>query len=614
MSEMARPLGVHAVTPPWTAHKIAVVGHGFIGTPMAALLAYARIRIGSDEPASVILVQYGPGSLGSDMQVINGGQSPMGGIEPGLDSIIRTVVADGMLTATDDIAVLREADVILVCVPSESAAEADPLHSALSAVAHEVAQRVNRAPPLVVVEATLAPTALQTEVRDVFRAAGLEDGRDLYLGYSPHRVMPGRLMERISSADKVVAGLNTETTSRMAELYNQVVTRGTLHRTNPLAAELCKTLENAYRDVRIALTAEVARHCDAHDIDFYKLREWLNGELLQRDIASFQPTAVPRGALLIPTLGVGGYALPRDGRLLWRQARRFGASRVVQRESQREGEGQGEGGDSLILEARRINDESPLVVKTLVECVLGGVQKRTICLLGSAYKSNCDDTKNSPTLALARALQGAGAHIKLHDPYVRGDIDSGLRAVLPAECTRDLEQALDGAELAVVCVAHRDYVEDVGSILRAGRQLRALVDAANAFQRRVFEDSGLQYAGVGRGTRAPQTDFCRVVYDAFRVVERGMANELASLIALLNSASAPHDFARVRFEHAQYLAGTCPTGCAIADPGPAAPALDHGDFASRLVAKAIAASKNAPVVAPWRTVQSSGAQVHLSDR
>ena len=599
MSEsIPRPLGVSQAPAPWIVRRIAVVGPGFIGMPMAALLAYSRIRVGSEDPAHVVVVQHGAHSLGWQTDAINGGRSPIGGIEPGLDSIIRTAVADGLLSATADFTVLRQADVILVCVASDLAPDKDPLYDALYAVSREVAQRSNHDAPLVIVESTLAPTALQHDVLDVFRTAGLEDGRDFYLGYSPHRVMPGRLMERVSSSDKLVAGLTAETTSRMALLYKQVVTRATLHRTNPLTAELAKTLENAYRDVRIALAAEVARYCDQHDVDFYKLREWLNGELLQRDIASFQPTAVPRGALLIPTLGVGGHALPRDGRLLWAQARELNAS----------------ADDSLILEARRVNDESPLVVKALVARMLGGLEKRAICLLGAAYKSNSDDTKNSPTFALARALQADGARVTLHDPYVReaGIVDEWQAVAV--DCTTDLEKALDGAELAVVCVAHRDYVEGVGSILLAGRQMRVLVDAANAFQRRVFEDSGVVYVGIGRGTRHPSTDLCRIVYDAFRVIERGMASEVSSLIAILNSAYAAHDFARVRFEHVQHLVGTCPTGCAIADPGPAAPALDHGDFASRLVAKALAATARTQQASHRRPAPNpTRAHAHLSD-
>jgi hypothetical protein len=357
-----------------------------------------------------------------------------------------------------------------------------------------------------------------------------------------------------------------------------------LHPTNALTAEIAKTLENAYRDVRIALAAEVARYCDARDIDFYALREWVNGELLQRDLASFQPTAVPRGGMLVPTLGVGGHCLPKDGILLWWRAAELGIDKQ----------------HSLILESRRINNESPAWVAGMAERMLGGLRGRTIALLGAAYRFNSDDARNSPTFPLAHALQSAGAKVHMHDPYVRSNDGHVREARLTQILTADLEAALAGAELAIVCVAHREYVEDLNRVLYAGRSLRGLIDAANAYDRRVFEDSALQYEGIGRGAHAPPEDLCRIVYDAFRVMERGVANEVSALVQALNAHYAPDDFARVRFEHLQQVVGTCATGCAIADPGRAARALDHGDFTSRLVAHAVAASAASEGAAPRR--------------
>ncbi len=586
---ISRPLGVQELAAPWTVRKIAVIGPGIVGMPMAALLAHARVCIGTTEPAQVVVIQRRSPSSGWKIDAINAGRSPIGGREPTLAAIVGTTVRDGLLSATDDYVVCRDADAILVCVQTDrrgNEPEYGPLDSALRAVARELAARPGGNPPLIVIESTLAPSSLHTVVRDVFREAGLEDGRDIHLGHSPNRVMPGRLIERVSSADKLVSGLNPETPERIAQLYRHIVTRGTLHLTNALTAELAKTLENAYRDVRIALAAEVARYCDARDIDFYALREWVNGELLQRDVASFLPAAVPHGGLLVPTLGVGGHCLPKDGILLWWRARELGAPTA----------------NSLILEARRINDESPLLVSDIAERTLGGLAGRKIALLGTAYRFNSDDARNSPTFALTRALHAAGATVHMHDPYVRAD-DANVRlAGLSDFLTADLTEALDGAELAVVCVAHREYVEDLGGILRSAPHLRTLVDAANAYSGRVFADSGVGYLGIGRGTRTPPIDLCRVVYDAFRVVERGVANEVAAVIQLLNAHYAPHDFARVRFEQLQQLVGTCATGCAIADSGPVAPALDHGDFTSRLVARAIAAAGRSPTTSSPRAL------------
>ena len=84
-----------------------------------------------------------------------------------------------------------------------------------------------------------------------------------------------------------------------------------------MTAEIVKTLENAYRDVRIAFSAEVVRYCDEHNIDFYQVREKVNEMLFQTDLAKDKPNEVPSGGILIPTLGVGGHCLPKDGILLW---------------------------------------------------------------------------------------------------------------------------------------------------------------------------------------------------------------------------------------------------------------------------------------------------------
>ncbi len=603
MSEtVPRPLGVSEPAASWSVQRIVVIGSGIVGMPIAALLAHARICIGTLQPAPVVVIQRRSQSSKWTVDAINAGRSPVGGLEPALGGIVRSAVGEGLLSATHDYSACRTADAILVCVEvdhGDDMPDEESLFDALRAVARELLLRAPGNAPLIVIESTLAPAALQSEVCEVFREVGLEDGRDVYLGYCPSRVMPGRLVERVSSADRFVAGLNPETAERIALLYRHVVTRGTLHLTNALSAELAKSLETAYRDVRIALAAEVARYCDARDVDFYALREWLNGELLQRDLASFQSATVPRGGLLIPTLGVGGHSLPVDGNLLWWRAAQLGAV----------------GENSVILEARRINDESPLLVCETVERELGALEGRTICLLGVAYRFNSGDARNSPTFALAQSLQNRGTKVRMHDPHVRADDANVHWAGLTEVLTDDLDVALDGAELAVVCVAHRYYVEDVSAILRAGRQLRIIVDAANAYGGRVFADSGVRYAGIGRGTLPPPNEICQIVYDAYRVVERGVANEVAALVQLLNTHYAAHDFARVRYEHVQQLVGTCPTGCAIADPGHVARALDHGDFASRLVAKATDAAALVPPTPTWRSAAAAAAvRARLSKR
>jgi UDP-N-acetyl-D-mannosaminuronic acid dehydrogenase len=403
-------------------------------------------------------------------------------------------------------------------------------------------------------------------VREHFARYGLVEGRDLLLGNSPNRVMPGRLVERVAASDKVVAGLRATTAARIRRLYSHIVTKGTLHPTNSMTAEVVKTLENAYRDVRIALSTELVRWCDEHDIDFYQLRDRVNARLAQEDSASSDPNAVPSGGLLVPTVGVGGHCLPKDGILLWWRAIEAGEDTSR----------------SLILAARHVNDESPAATVALAERQFGSLAGRSVALLGVAYRFNSEDTRNSPTLVLAKQLLARGATVSMHDPYVKPDDQNLLRLGLEGHFTRDLDAALAGAEIVIFCTAHHDYMSLPTSVLPSLTGLAGIVDGCNLYQRSEIE-SRLPYVGIGRGTGTPDAALEDFAYASFRAMERGVANELVTLIGFLNERYADGAFNRVEFTEVQRIAGTCVTGCAIADPGPIAPAVPYRGFTPRLV-------------------------------
>ena len=431
-----------------------------------------------------------------------------------------------------------------------------PLFEALTHVAETLRTRPTGNVPLIVFESTLAPSSMATVIRDHFARYGLIEGRDILLGNSPNRVMPGRLVERVAASDKLVAGLHPATPQLIKKLYARIVTRGTLYPTNSMTAEVVKTLENAYRDVRIAFAAEVARDCDARDIDFYKVRDQVNTRLAQADAASADPNAVPSGGLLVPTVGVGGHCLPKDGILLW--WRRLEAKADTSR--------------SLILEARRINDASPAETVRLAERVLGAVDGRLDRRFaqGTAYRFNSEDTRNSPTLSLGQLLLARGCRVRLHDPYVKGD-DQNLRKFgLTDHFTRDLKDAVQDAEWLVMCTAHRDYVSGRDVMLDAAPKARGVVDGCNVYHAADVTKRGLIYTGIGRGHRAPTPAEIDSVTAAFRAVERGLANEVQEVVDFLNDRYASDKFNRVQFSDVQKLAGTCVTGCAIVDPGPVA--------------------------------------------
>lgn len=553
----------------WQVRKIAVIGPGIVGMPMAALLAHAGVREGCEHPADVLVVQRDSSTSGWKVDAINSGKSPIGGIEPDLDEIVAESVAQGRLRATHDVGELRDADVVLVCVQTDKdglAPDYGPLFSALDGLCAALKEKPPSNVPLVVFESTLAPSSMTTLVRDFFAKHGLMEGRDVLLGNSPSRVMPGRLVERVAASDKILGGLHPVTAELIERIYSHIVTQGALHKTNSLTAEITKTFENAYRDVRIAYTTEIARFSDQHDIDFYAVREAVNKQLAQTDGASGDPNAVPSGGLLVPTVGVGGHCLPKDGILLW--------WRRLENGSDHRG--------SLIFEARRINDGSPARTIALAERTFGALERRRVAVLGAAYRFNSEDTRNSPSLVLARLLLDRGCDVSLHDPYVKPDDQNLVALALDGIFSNDLSETVRGAEYVIVCTAHVDYARDGRAALLETASVRGMVDACNLYHSADFSGSRLRYAGIGRGVGAPDPAFTRFVLEGFRVVERGVANELKTLVEFFNECYAADSFNRVDFTEVQYLAGTCVTGCAIADPGPVE-AVGYDGFVPDLV-------------------------------
>jgi UDP-N-acetyl-D-mannosaminuronic acid dehydrogenase len=552
----------------WKVSKIAVVGPGIVGMPMAALLADARVRIGTDTPAKVVVVQRNSPTSGWKVGAINAGRSVIGGIEPDLDRIVHETAREGLLSASHDYADLGDADVILVCIQTDKnglGPDYGPMFEGLHGIARALQNKPNGRVPLIIFESTLAPSSMMTLFKDHFLQYDLKEGKDILLGNSPNRVMPGRLVERVADSDKLIGGLSPVTPKLIERLYQNVVTKGKLHLTNSLTAEIVKTLENAYRDVRIAYTTEVVRYCDAHGIDFYMLRDRVNQLLSQEDQATSDPNAVPCGGLLIPTIGVGGHCLPKDGILmLWRMLEQ-GPENLA----------------SLILESRKINDESPEETIRLVEKQFGSLTGKTVALMGTAYRFNSEDTRNSPTLPLAQLLLARGCRVVMHDPYVKPD-DQKLKLFKLQDCfTRDAQEALEEAEVAIFCTAHRNYFQERSALLRMAPRLKGVFDGCNLFNKADF--NGIPYAGIGRGNQPPSEEFIRFIHTGFRIMERGVANELNAYIEFANQNYAPDDFNRAVFKDVQRIADTCVTGCAIVDHGAVEELPQYDGFIPRLV-------------------------------
>ncbi len=310
---------------------------------------------------------------------------------------------------------------------------------------------------------------------------------------------------------------------------------------------------------------------DERNIDFFRLRQQVNDAVRQSDTANSDPNAVPSGGLLVPTVGVGGHCLPKDGILLWWRALEAGESTAR----------------SLILESRAINDASPAATLALAERAFGPLNGRAVALLGAAYRFNSEDTRNSPTLALARLLLDRGARVTIHDPYVYPTDQNLRRHGLADLFTRNLDEAVAPADVIIACTAHRLYLDQREALLAAARRASGVMDACNLWQASDVTRTGKRYAGIGRGTGAPSDELVQDVIAGFRAVETGVANEVEALVTFLNDRYAGDPFNAVRLGDVQRIAGTCVTGCAIVDPTEVRPPGGTSGFQSRLVARAM---------------------------
>jgi hypothetical protein len=213
------------------------------------------------------------------------------------------------------------------------------------------------------------------------------------------------------------------------------------------------------------------------------------------------------------------------------------------------------------------------------------MKDKKIALLGVAYRFNSEDTRNSPTLALANYLRDNKISYIMHDLYVKND-DQNLRKFdQNSHFTSDLAEALNDAEYVFMCTAHKKYINESNNLLTY-KEIKGVMDACNIYDSSMFESSGSLYNGIGRGKDKPEEEFINFVYESFRAMEKGLGLELLRLIEFYNKNYVHDEFNKVDFYEVQRLAKTCSTGCEIADPGKVENVPEYKGFSSRLVKSA----------------------------
>jgi UDP-N-acetyl-D-mannosaminuronic acid dehydrogenase len=424
--------------------SIGVVGLGYVGLPVAALLA--------DRGFSVI---------GVDLRVdrvtaINAGLCPIEGREPELPQLLERVVSTGRLVATTRHADLAAAAVVLISVETPvDPLDHRPRYAALITACEGIAAHLEEG-TLVIVESTVSPqTMANVVVPALERGSGRPHGGGFRLGHCPERVMPGRLLRNLRAMSRVVGGDSVETAEAMIELYRSYV-EGDLDPTDLLTAELVKTAENAYRDVNIAFANQLALICEAAGADVWIVRELVNKS--------------PGRNVLLPGAGVGGHCIPKDPWLL--------ASAL------------GDIDAPLISAARALNESMPRHVAVLTAQLLdeAGVElgSARVAVLGYAYLEDSDDTRHSPSAELVGELEKLGCAVSVHDPFIEA-------------YASPVEEAVRGADVAVMMVAHSAYRSLSLPELRDRLARPLIVDARHVFSPAALEEAGFRSRTIGVG-------------------------------------------------------------------------------------------------------------------
>jgi UDP-N-acetyl-D-mannosaminuronic acid dehydrogenase len=439
--------------------RIVVIGMGYVGIPAAVLLADA-------EGFDVTGLQRRSRRSGWKIDHLNAGKSPFEGDEPGLAELIGRVVKKGAFRVTDNSEILRDAEVILIDVQTPTDANHIPQYDSLKEVSEQIGKKIEKG-TLVIVESTVAPGTTKNIVQRIIEEhSGMKGGEDFDLAFAYERVMPGKLIHNIVNLPRIVGGITPRSAERAAEIYRKI-TKAKIHITDVITAELSKTIENAFRDVNIAFANEMALVCENLGVNVYEIIGYVN-ELSNR-------------MMHIPGAGVGGHCLPKDTWLLRFGLNEYGAHKMEPR---------------FITLARDINNHMPVHMALLAEDALKkrgkSIRGATVTVLGVAYLENADDTRNTPAAAFIDALEERGAHVVLHDPYVRKG-DFGRREIM-----KDIRKAAKGSDCLALVTKHKDYLELDFDDLKELMRTPTFVDGRNMFDKNTLISKGFEYRAIGK--------------------------------------------------------------------------------------------------------------------
>ncbi len=373
--------------------KICVIGLGYIGLPTASLLATKGFDVlGVDIRADVV-------------EKLNRGEIHI--VEPGLDVLVKSAVHSGNFKASPKPAL---ADIFILAVPTPFHEDKTPDITYVEAATRSIAPFLAEG-NLVILEST-SPVGTTAHIQKIISTMRPEL-KNIYYAHCPERVIPGKVLQELIENDRVVGGVDAESTEKTVAFYRGFVA-GKVLATDAKTAEMCKLTENAFRDVNIAFANELSLICDKLNINVWELIRLANHH--------------PRVKILQPGPGVGGHCIAVDPWFIVASAPEV---------------------SPLLRTARQVNDGKPEWVIAKVTAAAAKFKNPVIACLGVAFKADIDDLRESPSLMIAERLRDANiGQVLVCEPNVNQL--KGFELV-------DLETAILRADILVILVDHQPF-------------------------------------------------------------------------------------------------------------------------------------------------------------
>jgi UDP-N-acetyl-D-glucosamine dehydrogenase len=355
--------------------KIAIVGLGYVGLPLA--LQFARSRV------DVLGLDIDAGKI----QSLMAGRSYIQHIE---SSAIAQAVKRGRLCASTDFSRVKEVEAVLICVPTPLNKNREPDISYILQTGRSIAGHIRKG-QLVVLESTTYPGTTEEDLRRVLEeGSGLKAGEDFHLAFSPEREDPGNPQSRMASIPKVIGGLTPACLERAEAVYGRAI-KTLVPVSSCRVAEAAKLTENIFRSVNIALVNELKVVFTAMGIDIWEVIKAAKTKPF-----GFMP--------FYPGPGLGGHCIPIDPFYLSWKAREFAQN------------------TRFVELAGEINSAMPEYVIHQVIAALNERQQAVngarVLVLGLAYKADVDDDRQSPSYVLMTLLKEQGAEVSYYDPHI----------------------------------------------------------------------------------------------------------------------------------------------------------------------------------------------------